>query len=124
MLAPVLVHLPLPPSKKYVSKQAITNNGGINFKSYAASPILQTDSRYAVYPSEKEWYIAGGEFPTAPPAPPPAGSAARPRRFRKSSFQTVRPRWLLLDVPAGCYWIKHGANGLPGFDRRYISALE
>ena len=63
---------------------AITNNAGITFKAYPA-PALYTDARYAVYPNDKTWYIAGGSFPTNPPPPPPPGAApvTVPRKFER-----------------------------------------
>lgn len=73
---------------------ALTNNGGITFKSYPASPVLNTDARYACYPDDKTWYLAGGNFPTAPPGPPPAsGSSSKPRRYRKYDGQDANGYW-------------------------------
>jgi len=63
---------------------AVTHDGGVTFSAVNAS-ALTTEARYGAFPSKSVWYIAAGDFPSAPSPPPPANGA--PRRPRKSVFQ-------------------------------------
>jgi hypothetical protein len=67
--------------------------GGITFTSYPARG-LQTDARYACYPTESTWYIAAGSFPNPPPPPPAASnSTKKATRARKFELQNADGSW-------------------------------
>lgn len=70
---------------------AITHNGGITFKQFPAD-ALKTSARYAAYPTATAWYIAAGDFPTAPPSPP-MRSASNRSVYRKFDAQDSNGRW-------------------------------